>query len=126
MPSYDPAHYNPPAPIAMVSLRPVGASAPAVECLLLLDTGADITLLPRAAIEHLGVRPLAGIDYELIGFDGSRRTAQSVDLDMVFLRKTFRGRYILVDGDERGVLGRDVLAELALVLDGPAQEWSER
>src|SRR5437867_1692310 len=89
MPDYDSGQYDPPAPVATVSLRPLGAVSPAVDAILLLDTGADITLLPRQAVERLGVRPLEGIDYELIGFDGTRRTAQSVDLDMVFLRKTF-------------------------------------
>ena len=27
--------------------------------------------------------------------------------------------------DPQGVLGRDVLASVALVFDGPAQEWAE-
>jgi hypothetical protein len=43
---------------------------------------------------------------------------------MIFLKKAFRGRYLLID-DDRGVLGRDVLADVALLLDGPEREWSE-
>src|SRR5438552_296607 len=114
MPSYDAAHYDPPAPAAQVSLRPLGSTAPVVDALLLLDTGADITLLPRAAVERLGVAPLPGVQYDLLGFDGRRSTALAVDLDMIFLQRAFRGRYLLTD-EERGVRGRDVLAEVVLL-----------
>ena len=96
-----------------------------VKVFLLLDTGADVTLLPRLAAEQLGLKPIAGGGYELVGFDGSRSIAQAVELDMIFLQKVYRGRYLLIDGDQ-GVLGRDVLSSLALLFDGPRQEWSQR
>jgi hypothetical protein len=123
MPSYDALHYDPPAPIAQVALRAVNG-ATVSDVLLLLDTGADTTLLPRTAITRLGINPDSALTYDLIGFDGTRSTTQAVDLDMIFLQKAFRGRYLLIDGD-RGILGRDVLASARLLLDGPRQEWSE-
>src|SRR6266568_9035447 len=123
MPSYDALRYDPPAPIAQVTLRAAnGATVPDV--LLLLDTGADITLLPRSAVARLGINPDPGLQYELVGFDGNRTTTQAVNLDMIFLQKAFRGRYLLID-DDRGILGRDVLASVTLLLNGPGQEWSE-
>jgi hypothetical protein len=99
-----------------------GTTVPGV--LLLLDTGADATLLPRAAIVQLGIQPDPALQYDLIGFDGNRTSAQAVDLDMIFLQKAFRGRYLLIDA-ARGILGRDVLASVVLLLDGPAKEWSQ-
>ena len=44
---------------------------------------------------------------------------------MIFLRKAFRGRYLLTDHDH-GILGRDVLAAVAILLDGPDQKWVEQ
>ncbi len=44
---------------------------------------------------------------------------------MIFLLKAFRGRYLLTDND-RGILGRDVLASVALLFNGPAQDWSQQ
>jgi len=70
MPNYDAAHYTPPAPVAEVSLRESGSDALIRNVLLLIDTGADMTLLPRSAVERLGVKPGAGDEYELVGFDG--------------------------------------------------------
>jgi hypothetical protein len=71
-----------------------------------------------------GINTDPGLEYELLSFDGNRTKSQAVDLDMIFLRKAFRGRYLLID-EERGILGRDVLASVALLLNGPQQEWSE-
>jgi hypothetical protein len=47
-----------------------------------------------------------------------------LDLDMIFLARAFRGRYLLIEED-RGILGRDILNHVTLLLDGPRQQWSE-
>ena len=124
MPRYDAARYDPPAPIALVALRPSGGGPSVTDVPLLIDTGADVTLLPRSAVIHLGITPQPGTQYELVGFDGSRSTVDAVELEMLFLNKAFRGRYLLTD-ENQGILGRDVLAALRLLFDGPGQEWSE-
>jgi hypothetical protein len=55
MPRYDAVHYDPPAPLAVVILRPsdaatTGASSLVPDVRLPIDTGADVTLLPRSAV----------------------------------------------------------------------------
>ena len=124
MPSYDASHFDPPAPVARVMLRNPHSGATVSDVLLLVDTGADITLLPRTAVEPLGVPLLAGQQYELMGFDGSTSFAPVVMLDLLFLRRAFRGQYLLTE-EERGILGRDILNHVMVLLDGPRQQWSE-
>jgi Retroviral aspartyl protease len=124
MPSYDAAHFDPPAPVARVTLRNPHSGATVSDVLLPLDTGADITLLPHTAVEPLGVPLLAGQQYELMGFDGSKSFAPVVMLDVLFLKRAFRGRYLLIEA-ERGIMGRDILNHMILLLDGPQQQWSE-
>jgi predicted aspartyl protease len=124
MPIYDAAHFDPPAPAALVVLRNPHSAEMGLDVALLVDTGADVTLLPRIAIEHLGTPLLADQQYELVGFDGTKSVAPAVVMEMVFLKRTFRGRFLLID-DELGILGRDVLRHVTLVLDGPRQEWWE-
>lgn len=51
MPAYDGNRFEPPAPVARVSLRHSGGDP--VEVLMSLDSGADVTLLPRRAVESL-------------------------------------------------------------------------
>lgn len=124
MPDYEVLHFDPPAPVARVILRHPDNGTTVSDVQLLLDTGADITLLPRGAVERLGVLPLDNLRYELMGFDGSKSFAPVVVVDMIFLNRAFRGRYLLVE-EEHGILGRDILNHVALLLDGPRQQWSE-
>ena len=123
MPAYDGQHFDPPAPSASVTLRnpQTGASLPDVT--LLIDTGADVSLLPSASVEQLGLKTDSATQYELLGFDGQRSMAEAIDLDMTFLDTAIRGRYLLT-GDVIGILGRDVLNFFVVVMDGPAREWS--
>ncbi|HVS73244.1 MAG TPA: aspartyl protease family protein [Phycisphaerae bacterium] len=90
---------------------------------LLVDTGADATILPRAAVERLGFALIEAGFWELEAYDGARTRVPLVRLDLVFNRKRYRGRYPVVEQPE-GVLGRDIINEVALLLDGPRQQWS--
>ena len=90
---------------------------------LLIDRGADITLLPRhLVVEQLGAQPQSDQQYELMGFDGSRSFAPMVVLDMIFSKRVFRGPYLLIE-EEQGVLGRDILNHIKLHLNGPNEQW---
>ena len=124
MPSFDASAYDPPAPVAIVSLRRSGEHDLVGDVPLLIDTGADITLLPRWALARLGIAPQPNVTYEIFDFEGNRSKVQAADLDMIFLNKAFRGRYLLTD-EQHGILGRDVLNTLRVLFDGPAQEWTE-
>ena len=59
-----------------------------------------------------------------MGFDGRTSVARVASLDLIFLRKVFRGRF-LIGNQECGVLGRDILNHVALLLDGPHLAWDE-
>lgn len=123
MPTYDAVGFSPPAPTAMVTLYDpsTGASLPGV--LILLDIGSDVTLVPRAAIERLGIALETDPSIELIGFDGTRSVAPFATVLVILLRRAYRGRYMVVDG-EPGILGRDILNQLAVLFDGPRRQWS--
>ena len=125
MPVYDGSLYDPPAPVAHVVLRHPTTGTSISNVHLLVDTGADVTLIPSEAASRLGVNQLPGVQYEIAGFDGTKSYTGAVELDLIFLRKMVRGKYLLT-AEPRGILGRDILAHFAIMLDGPRQEWSER
>ncbi len=91
---------------------------------MLLDSGADVTLIPQGAVHMLGVCIRPNESYELRGFDGHTSFAPVVQLDLIFLRKTFRGRFLVIN-QEWGILGRDVLNHVSVLLDGPYLMWNE-
>ena len=123
MTTYDGQSFQSPAPVASVKLRDPQSGKSVADVQLLIDTGADVTLSPRASIEKLGLQPNTAAQYELAGFDGQRSLAAAVDLDRTFADTVIRGRYLLTD-DLVGILGRDVLNFFVTFLDGPAGEWS--
>ena len=119
MPEYDRATFEPPAPVVQAALRSPDSETVVRGVELLLDSGADITLLPRTAVVQLGVTVDSGKRYELMGFDGNRSFVNGVIVDVLVLGEAFCGLYLLTE-DARGVVGRDVLNHLAIILDGPA------
>ena len=82
MPEYDAALYDPPAPVVRVTLRNLQTNAEGADQHLLIDTGADATLIPQAALVSLGLQPIADVTCELIAFDGTRSVASVADLDL--------------------------------------------
>jgi hypothetical protein len=122
MPAYDAARFDPPAPIALVTVISQQSGTTIADVPMLLDTGADVSLLPRDRVASL-VPPDAK-HYELEAFDGTKSSAPAVTAALQFLGKTFRGQFLLIDGSH-GVLGRNVLNNLSLLLDGPTRRWTE-
>lgn len=124
MPAYDRISHSPPAPVAHVVFRNPAQGAAVDGIAMLLDTGADITLVPASVLPALAVTAQPGKSYELIGFDGSVSSASAVTLELVLNRKVFRGQFLLTD-QEWGAIGRNILNSLHLRFEGPALFWEE-
>jgi len=124
MPEYDAESFDPPAPVATVTLRHPATGALVSNVPMLLDTGADVSLLPREFVERLGIEPVEDIAYEIQGFDGELKSAQMVRLELLFLKRVFSGQFLLID-QPVGILGRNILNIIAILFDGPHSEWSE-
>ena len=123
MPSYDGQGFHPPAPVATVTLRTEDGERSLNDVVMLIDSGADVSLIPESSVRQLGLEGRQE-DYELIGFDGNKSIGKSVRCELIFLRRAFQGAYLVVD-DTTGILGRDVLNHLSLLLDGPGLTWRE-
>jgi len=125
MPDYDARDFAPPAPVASVTLRAQDGRATVSDVRMLIDSGADMSLIPESLIGQLGLDTADEPTYELMAFDGTKSVARSVQCELAFLGRAYRGRYLVV-ADSIGILGRDVLNQVCLVLDGPRGTWGER
>jgi predicted aspartyl protease len=123
MPQCDDEGFAPAAPVARVSLRHPDSGEGITDVRMLIDSGADATLLPKSALASLGLTG-TGERYQLVAFDGTTNESEAVRAVLVFLNKTFRGRFLQVES-EVGVIGRNVLNNLRLLLDGPVLHWEE-
>jgi hypothetical protein len=92
---------------------------------MLIDSGADVSCLPRGAISGLLDAGASTATYEVESFDGTKSFAAVAQLEIVFLGKSFRGQFLLVEG-AYGFLGRNILNNVSLLLDGPSLSWTEQ
>lgn len=125
MPKYDTEQYDPPAPVAHVALRNQETQALLSDVPMLLDTGADVMLIPQSAIARLGLALDSEKRYELIGFDSVKSFAPVAQLDLIFGHKTFRGQFLVID-QPFGIIGRNILNAATILLDGPKLMWEEQ
>ena len=125
MPAYDATMFDPPAPVARVTLRNPENGSVVSDVPMLMDSGADVSLLPQAPVSQIGVAALPGANYDLMAFDGTTSSASAVRAELLFLSRAFRGRFLLID-QACGIMGRDILNHLLLLFDGPGLTWDDR
>jgi len=117
---YDPS-YDPPAPVIRVRIANLASPSQSVgDVAALIDTGADISLVPVRLARKMALVP-KGIVYTQGYRDG-----QAEPRPEYFVRITHDRRSVElpVVGDECAevLLGRDFLRHYVTKLDGPAQE----
>lgn len=125
MPTYDSVRFNPPAPLALVTLRNTETGTTCSDVPMLVNSGGDVTLLPKNIAEMVGLSTLPDKGYELAAFDGSLTVAPVVRAEMIFLGKSFRGQFLLLE-QEIGILGRNILNSVPILLDGPNLRWDSK
>ena len=122
MPSYDRQQFKPPAAVARVIVRDRNGARSVSDVAMLVDSGADVTLIPANCLDRLALRSEPEEGYLLRGFAGGTGAAKAVDAEIEFLGLVFHGRFLVIDQDW-GVLGRNVLNHVSLLLDGPRLTW---
>ena len=125
MPEYDAENFDPPAPVAYVTLRNPATGAFIENVPMLMDTGADATVLSRSYVEKLGVKPHGDKVYETVGFNGQSSVINMAELELEFLGRKFKGQFLLID-QPVGYLGRNILNYLRIVFDGIQKKWEEK
>lgn len=124
MERYDQILFDPPAPLARVTLRNPVTGQVKSDVPMLIDSGADVTLIPASSARELELDPSPSLEYDVTGFDGRASSTSAVSLELVFCHRTFRGQFLLLE-QPWGILGRNVLNRVKLTLDGPRLRWYE-
>lgn len=111
--------YSPAAPVVTVTVYSPGEPNDQVQLALMLDTGADVTALPLRALKEIDAEYLESVT--LLGIAGGRVRVDTYRVVIQLGPHTMGGvRVIGVAASSNAVLGRDVLNQLTMVLDGPA------
>jgi hypothetical protein len=124
MPANDSERYSPAAAVATVGVRNLASGAIVDEVSMVLDSGADISALPKAVVDALALA-VGDRVYEVMAYDNTVRECPTVRAEVVFMRGRFKGQFIVLDQDD-GVLGRNILNHFIVTLDGPSLKWDVR
>lgn len=115
---------DPPAPMLQVIISGARRSQPHRTLPALLDTGGDITAIPRALVVPLRLYDVGRIQIE--GVEGEKSTfplyAITLTLNLLIVPRL---EVIATDLDIV-VIGRDVLNQFYLLLEGPERQFDLR
>lgn len=108
----------PPAPFVHVALRRPDGAAEAKDLPAQLDTAADRTVIPSSLVEALSLAPMG--DVLVAGFGGNITTLPTFLLTLEIRQLPALTVKVVASPHEPYVLlGRDVLNQFRIVLDGP-------
>jgi hypothetical protein len=108
-------------------LKTEGKPAPApVDALVMVDTGASLTLLTREVITALHIEPIGSVPLSTItGSDDCRR----FQVQIMLPNGLVSGDIVVVEpkqlhGGIQGLIGRDMLRAMLFVYNGPTNQFT--
>ena len=119
MPKYDPA-FNPPAPVIPIEVRNplTGAS---MQLRAQIDSGTSITVLPASAAADLGLNATGTL--EARGFDLTPKRLPTFLVMMLVDGFVILNAEVVAAHRDDMLLGRDVLQNFILTLDGKTETF---
>jgi hypothetical protein len=133
--SYDKNH-NPPLPTCEITIstnfaNKIGKKKEAsTKVKMMMDTGADMSIIPKGAVneleERLGIKMPYG--YRTVeDFNGKKSKHKFYNLTLVIQNSGFKDELLLdfieID-DKDGILGRDVINNYSIHMDGCKLAWT--
>ncbi|MDM8529104.1 aspartyl protease family protein [Anaerolineales bacterium HSG24] len=111
--------YEPSAPVVEIMVCKTGQTDNGVVLSALIDSGADATMLPITTLQTIGARYV-----ETRQMRGVTGVALTVDLYVVMIqigRQVIHAIRAVATQDDEAIIGRDVLNQLVVTLNGPAE-----
>ena len=108
---------EPPAPFVPIRVSLPLEPATARTLQAQVDTAADISCIPMAVVDQLGLQPTRTIHVE--GYDGTRAEVTTYSIVLNVADARFRLVEVVPIPEDYALLGRDVLNSLYLRLNGP-------
>lgn len=114
---YDINNFNPPAPVFEVSLSsPISQQGEIIRIPALLDSGADITVIPQNIAQQLQLKYVDEIS--AAGYDGIAQKVFVYSAKIIFDNLGDFIIRVITSGEEHVLVGRDILNKWSVFLKG--------
>lgn len=111
--------YEPAMPVLTIGLSASGIETPAIQLTALIDSGADGTMLPRSLLKQAGA--WFAQQRLMRGVIGKPVTVDLYLTAVTIHNHTIHGiRAVALDDTQEAIIGRDVLNQLNVTLNGLA------
>ncbi|MGD2091275.1 MAG: retropepsin-like aspartic protease [Candidatus Aminicenantes bacterium] len=133
--TYD-KNYNPPLPTCEITISTNFASKigkkkeASTKVKMMIDSGADISIIPKGAVNELENRLGTRLPYEfrmVEDFNGKKSSHKLYNLTLLIQNSGFKDELLLdfIEIDNKdGILGRDVINNYSIHLDGCKLTWT--
>lgn len=111
--------FDPAMPVIEIGISLLRQSRPATTVIALIDSGSDASMLPQSILEAIGAKPIDTVRVRGILGQSFPLELYSVNL-YVGPHRLFAVDVTGAPTDEECLLGRNVLNQLEIVLNGPA------
>jgi predicted aspartyl protease len=108
-------NFDPPAPVLPIRIGGMREDDPAAMLRMLVDTGADCTLIPVRIARSLRLPIVDKVEVQGVGGVAQSGTVHAARVRIAGLRVVAR----VVAFEDEALLGRDLLNRLMLEVDGP-------
>jgi predicted aspartyl protease len=108
--------FRPPAPVLTLRAGAPG-SEPMLGLIALVDTGADLSIVPRSVVDALALPQVATTRIHGVTGVAESTNVHAATLEVAGMRVLAE---VVAWGDE-AIIGRDVLGRFVLELDGPRE-----
>lgn len=110
--------YSPSAPFVEVGVNNYDAGSTPINVKAQVDSGADATMMPISVLEQVGA--LFEATHSARDFSGQAHIVDLYAAAVSLAGQTFYLRVIAQENTNEGIIGRDILNDLVVTLNGPA------
>ena len=109
----------PPAPYITLEIAPFGRRRQPVRRRAKLDPGASLTIIPESLPRRWRIEPVANAT--LLTYNGQEAIRPVYAVDIIIGSRRFQDVWVTTVPRRSILLGRDILNQLCVTLDGPQQ-----
>jgi predicted aspartyl protease len=123
---YDDVRFEPPAPVVDIRIKNHWIPELEESWYALIDSGSDVTAIPKQFLNKLKLKPYTSVEIEGATHNPNKKEYRDkvfVDLELVDFNIIIPLKSVVLLDITEALIGRDILNQLKIELDGPNKSF---